>query len=129
MTEKSYRTPCGTIRYWTNERDASGVSLVFLPGLTADHRLFDRQIASFEGKYRVLAWDAPAHGESWPFDFSFTLADKARWLNGILEREEIARPVSVGQSMGGYVGQMFSQLYPDRLTGFVAIDSAPLGRE
>ena len=129
MTEKSYRTPCGTIRYWTNERDASGVSLVFLPGLTADHRLFDRQIASFEGKYRVLVWDAPAHGESWPFDFSFTLADKARWLNGILEREEIARPVIVGQSMGGYVGQMFSQLYPDRLTGFVAIDSAPLGRE
>ena len=129
MTGKAYETPCGTIRYWTNERDASGVTLVFLPGLTADHRLFDRQIAYFEGKVRVLVWDAPAHGESWPFDLSFDLADKARWLNGILEREGIARPVIVGQSMGGYVGQMFSQLYPDRPAGFIAIDSAPLRRE
>ncbi len=129
MTGKAYETPCGTIRYWTNERDASGVSLVFLPGLTADHRLFDRQFDAFREKYRVLVWDAPAHGESWPFEFSFDLADKARWLNGILEREEIARPVIVGQSMGGYVGQMFSQLYPDRPAGFIAIDSAPLQRE
>ena len=129
MTGKTYETPCGTIRYWTNGRDLPGVTLVFLPGLTADHRLFDKQLEAFREKARVLVWDAPAHGESWPFDFSFDLADKARWLNGILEREEIARPVIVGQSMGGYVGQMFSQLYPDRLTGFVAIDSAPLGRE
>ena len=86
MTGKAYRTPCGTIRYWTSGREASPVSLIFLPGLTADHRLFDRQIAYFEGKYRVLVWDAPAHGESWPFDFSFTLADKARWLKEILRR-------------------------------------------
>ena len=129
MTGKTYETPCGTIRYWTNGRDPSGVTLVFLPGLTADHRLFDKQLEAFREKYRVLVWDAPAHGESWPFDLSFDLADKARWLNGILEREEIARPVIVGQSMGGYVGQMFSQLYPDRPAGFIAIDSAPLQRE
>ena len=31
--------------------------------------------------------------------------------------------------MGGYVGQMYSQLYPDKLAGFVSIDSAPLQRE
>ena len=31
--------------------------------------------------------------------------------------------------MGGYVGQMYAQLYPDRLRGFVSIDSAPLQRE
>ena len=129
MTGKAYRTPCGTIRYWTSGREASPVSLIFLPGLTADHRLFDRQIAYFEGKYRVLVWDAPAHGESWPFDFSFSLADKARWLAEILRLEDIRAPVVVGQSMGGYVGQMLAQLYPELMAGFVAIDSAPLGRE
>ena len=129
MTEKTYETPCGTIRYWTNERDASPASLIFLPGLTADHRLFDKQTAYFEGKVRVLVWDPPAHGRSRPFAFSFTLADKARWLHGILLREGIGRPVIVGQSMGGYVGQMYSQLYPEHLAGFVAIDSAPLQRE
>jgi pimeloyl-ACP methyl ester carboxylesterase len=31
--------------------------------------------------------------------------------------------------MGGYVGQMYSQLYPEKLKGFISIDSAPLQRQ
>ena len=30
--------------------------------------------------------------------------------------------------MGGYVGQAYAQLYPNRLIGFVSVDSAPLQR-
>ena len=30
--------------------------------------------------------------------------------------------------MGGYVGQMYSQLFPEKLKGFVSVDSAPLQR-
>jgi len=129
MEEKLYATPCGAIHYWTNAVSCSGPALVFLPGLTADHRLFDRQIAHFEGQCRVLVWDAPEHAASWPFAPSFDLRDKARWLDGILTREGIAAPVLVGQSMGGYVGQMYAQLFPEKLRGFIAIDSAPLQRE
>ena len=105
------------------------VTLVFLPGLTADHRLFDKQIAYFEDKYNVFVWDAPGHASSWPFRFDFSLMDKARWLHAILEQEEIKHPVIVGQSMGGYVGQAYAELYPDALKGFVSIDSAPLQRK
>ena len=128
MTEKTFQTPCGVIRYWTNGRELSPVSLIFLPGLTADHRLFDRQVSYFSGKYNVLVWDAPAHAASWPFEFSFDLRDKARWLDGIFEQEQITSPVIIGQSMGGYVGQMYCQLYPDKPAGFISIDSAPLQR-
>lgn len=131
MTEKTYKTPCGSIHYWVNdselsvnncesyertiefdvhnsELEASAIesdrqksggqklgkqeaqaetalvlqeetaqvlqeetALVFLPGLTADHRLFDKQVAHFKDKCRVLVWDAPAHGASWPFSFDF----------------------------------------------------------
>lgn len=117
------------IHYWTNEKKDSPLSLVFLPGLTADHRLFDRQLAFFEEKVRVLVWDPPGHASSWPFDFSFRLRDKALWLDGILQQEGILSPVIVGQSMGGYVGQMYSQLFPEKLRGFIAIDSAPLQRK
>ena len=128
LIEKTYETSCGAIHYWTNDMTALSVSLVFLPGLTADHRLFDKQIAYFENKYKVLVWDAPGHGKSWPFDFSFTLYDKAQWLETILQREGITLPIIIGQSMGGYVGQMYSQLYPNQMRGFIAIDSAPLQR-
>ena len=130
MTEKTYETPCGTIHYWVDlTDDARRPALVFLPGLTADHRLFDKQIEYFEGKYPVLVWDAPGHAASWPFTFDFDLKDKARWLDGILQREGIDAPVIVGQSMGGYVGQVYAELYPEKLAGFVSIDSAPLQRE
>ena len=49
----------------------------FLPGLTADHRLFDKQIQYFKNRYNVIVWDAPAHASSWPFRFDFDLFDKA----------------------------------------------------
>ena len=128
MIKHTHETASGTIHYWLNILDSQQPTLVFLPGLTADHRLFDKQIEYFEGKYNVFVWDAPGHGESWPFVLEFNLMDKARWLNEILEKENIQKPIIAGQSMGGYVGQMFSELYPDKLAGFISIDSAPLQR-
>lgn len=102
--------------------------MVFLPGLTADHRLFDKQIEYFEGRENVLVWDAPGHAASWSFDLDFTLMDKAGWLDDILETENTGQPVIIGQSMGGYVGQAYAQQFPEKLKGFVSIDSAPLQR-
>ena len=129
MLEKIYKTPCGNIHYWINIINPNTITLIFLPGLTADHRLFDKQIEYFEYKYNVFVWDAPAHAASWPFQFSFNLMDKAKWLDEILQQEEITKPVIVGQSMGGYVGQAYAELFGDKLKGFVSIDSAPLQRK
>lgn len=129
MIEKTWKTSCGTIHYWINEiTDNSKLTLVFLPGLTADHRLFNKQTEYFEGKYNVVVWDAPGHAASWPFEFSFSLMDKAKWVNEIICSEGLDKPVIIGQSMGGYVGQAYSELYPEKLRGFVSIDSAPLQR-
>lgn len=129
MIEKTYTTPLGTIHYWIHMIAADSATLVFLPGLTADHRLFEKQIEYFKNQWNVLVWDAPAHGASWPFQFDFDLMDKAKWLNGIFEQENITMPVIVGQSMGGYVGQAYAELYPQSLKGFVSIDSAPLQKK
>ena len=130
LSEKIYPTLRGDIHYWVGGNTKSGrPALVFLPGLTADHRLFDKQIAYFAGRAPVLVWDAPGHAASWPFELTFTLMDKARWLDGILTHEGMGKPVIIGQSMGGYVGQAYAQLFPEKLAGFIAIDSAPLQRE
>ena len=129
MNENIHKTSLGDIHYWVNIIDEESVTLIFLPGLTADHRLFDQQIAYFKNKYNVFVWDAPAHASSWPFEFDFDLMDKAKWLNDILEQEGIKYPVIIGQSMGGYVGQAYAELYPEKLKGFVSIDSAPLQRK
>lgn len=129
VLEKTYRTAKGTIHYWISKPDGlSKTQLVFLPGLTADHRLFDKQMEHFEGKHPLFVWDAPGHASSWPFQLDFTLMDKARWLDEILTLEGFEAPVLIGQSMGGYVAQAYAQLFPQKLKGFVSIDSAPLQR-
>lgn len=128
MRERIFSTPSGDIHYWLSDVRADRPALVFLPGLTADHRLFDRQIERFAGEYTVLVWDAPGHAASRPFELTFSLMDKAGWLHEILTREGLARPVLIGQSLGGYVAQAFIQRYPGETLGFVSIDSAPLQR-
>lgn len=129
MQEKIFFTDRGVIHYWTNNFYSKKTTLVFLPGLTADHRLFEKQIEYFQDKYNCFVWDAPGHGASTPFQFTFSLEDKAIFLHDILEREKIKNPVLIGQSMGGYVAQMYMELYPNLPSAFVSIDSAPLQKE
>lgn len=128
MTEKTFSTSCGTIHYWTNEIFPGRRTMVLLPGLTAGHHLFDKQIEAFEQDYNLLVWDAPGHAASRPFKLNFILMDKTAWLHEILEKEGIRHPVLIGQSMGGYVSQCFLEKYPGEAAGFISIDSAPLKR-
>ncbi|MCH4220858.1 MAG: alpha/beta hydrolase, partial [Eggerthellaceae bacterium] len=68
----------------------------------------------------------PLHGLSRPYkDFSYKHA--AEDLKSILDTEHIDRVLLVGMSMGGYPSQMFGDLFPDRVDGFVALDTSPFG--
>lgn len=130
MIKKIYTTKCGDIHYWISSViNPEKKTLLFLPGLTADHRLFDKQIECFKDKFNIFVWDAPGHASSWPFSFNFDLMDKAKWLNEIIDAEKIEYPIIIGQSMGGYVGQAYIQQFPGKVKGFISIDSAPLQRQ
>ena len=80
MLERSYQTRQGTIRYWVSAPGPRGTALVFLPGLTADHRLFQMQFSFFASRRPLLVWDAPGHGASRPFALDFSLMEQAEWL-------------------------------------------------
>ena len=128
-TNKQFPTKHGSIRYWISRADNAKATVVFLPGLTADHRLFELQTAYFCNHYNTLVWDPPGHGISRPFALDFTLMDQAQWLYEILQLEAVTAPFLVGQSMGGYVAQCLISRYPKSVGGFVSIDSAPLQRK
>ena len=84
MEKHIYATESGTVSYWTaGPRNPGACTLVFLPGLTADHTLFDAQVAHFSHTHLCIAWDAPAHGESRPYPLDFSLDDYALILHGI----------------------------------------------
>lgn len=127
--ERRFHTMHGDIRYWVNRAPEDRPWLVFLPGLTADHRLFDKQLPYFAETYSCLVWDAPAHAASRPFALAFSIEDLARWLHEIFQTEGITRPVLIGQSLGGYISQVYLDCYPDGAAGFVSIDSCSLSRK
>ena len=126
MIQKQFKTENGNITYWINNCPKQDYALVFLHGLTADHTLFEKQISYFEECFRVLCWDAPAHGESRPY-LNFSYHNAAKQLKDILEQEKIRKAVFIGQSMGGYVIQTFLKYYPELAIGFVGIDTTPFG--
>lgn len=127
LREKTINTKSGRVFYWVTEPWHPERSvLVFLHGLTADHTMFAPQISHFAPKYNLLLWDAPAHGKSRPYpDFSFEASVEV--LRQMLEENGVASAVLIGQSMGGHFAQSFLDRYPERVQGFVGIDTTPYG--
>jgi len=129
QTEKRFKTDLGEIRYWVSYAEQDAPWLVMLPGLSADHLLFEKQLEYFGERYHCFVWDAPAHGLSRPFILRFTMDDLADYLHEIFQREGITCPVMIGQSLGGYIAQVYMDRYPDSVSGFISIDSCPMKRQ
>ena len=125
LVKKYVESDRGRTFYWVSKKE-NAVTLVMLPGLTADHRLFEKQVEAFQSDYGLLVWDCPCHGESRPYD-SFTYANVTEELKRILTMENINRAIFIGQSLGGMIAQYFIDRYPDMALGFLSIDSAPFG--
>lgn len=97
-----------------------------IPGLTADHNLFESQIQYFSDKVNFMVWDAPGHGESRPWTKTCEIDEMADLLFKIIELEDIEQPILIGHSLGGYIAQALMHKYPDVASGFVSIDSSPI---
>ncbi len=129
MEHKSIASERGTTHYWIHKNaDDKAKCIVFTHGLTADHSMFEKQVAHFEARYTIITWDVPLHGLSRPYvDFSYS--NTAVELKTILDAEHISKAVLVGMSMGGYPCQEFAAQYPDRTLALIAIDTTPFGTE
>ena len=129
LTENKLTTSYGDIHYWISDNiDPDRITLFFMHGLTASHELFAGQIGSFEDRYNIITWDAPAHGASRPFD-GFTYEKAAVAAKQVLDGNSISQAVFIGQSLGGYITQSVIKRYPDIVRGFVSIDSTPFGEK
>ena len=127
MQRKQINNDHGVITYWRSEEfDLTRDTLFFLHGLTADHTMFEQQFCFFEHRYNILAWDAPAHGESRPYD-PFTYENAAHGLKKIMDECGVQQLILIGQSMGGFIAQSFIYRYPEHCKAFIAIGSTPYG--
>jgi Predicted hydrolases or acyltransferases (alpha/beta hydrolase superfamily) len=127
VLEKTITSPRGTVHYWiARHRDPQAICLVFTHGLTANHLMFEHQVAYFKKHYPVIPGDLPLHGASRPYmDFSFhhTATD----LDAILAQENISASVLIGQSLGGYASQQYALDFPEKVLAFIGVDTSPFG--
>jgi pimeloyl-ACP methyl ester carboxylesterase len=114
----------GVELHYVDEGD--GRPLVFIHGIWASARFFDRQVADLGRRFRAIAVDLRGHGQS-----SMTLKDQtvavyARDVKAFLGRMGIERPVLVGWSMGAFViWDYVRQFGRDGIAAVVVVDQAP----
>lgn len=109
------------------EDTGKGPPLVLLHGLTATRRyvLQGSRLLAREG-YRLVSYDARAHGESDPGD-AYEYSDLAADLVSVLESREIESAVLVGHSMGAATAVRVTLQRPELVRGLVQITPAYAG--
>jgi pimeloyl-ACP methyl ester carboxylesterase len=116
------------------ERGSGPVTLILVPGLSCDWRVFDSFLERNRDRYRMFAVTLPGFGGSAPPPIAddATPSDAA-WLNNaesailqLVDRHKLKHAVIVGHSMGGHLATRMAVRCGDRLGGTVAIDGLPL---
>lgn len=115
------------LHYWTAGPEVQGTApLVFLHGVTMDHRMFNTQAEAFLPGRRVLVLDLRGHGLSQPLGSGFDLEVCAQDVLAVLNQERIDQAVLIGLSMGGYIAQYVYHQAPRRVKALVMIGSSPI---
>lgn len=77
-------------------------------------------------KRRVILLDLPGQGGSDPIPPGFGFVDCASAIGRVLDAAGIRKAVVCGHSFGGLLAVEVAAAYPDRITGAILLDPAPL---
>lgn len=96
-----------------------GQPVVFSHGTLMDWSMFNPQLAAFEDRYRVVAFNHRARTAD--YNSSYKLDDLVEDCRAFLDQLEINTCVLAGMSMGGFMALEFALRYPERLNGLILI--------
>ncbi|MDD1522031.1 MULTISPECIES: alpha/beta fold hydrolase [Bradyrhizobium] len=99
---------------------------LFVHGLGGDRTHFAPQMEYFGRHGRALNAELRGHGESDKPHQDYSIEGFAEDLVWLCARQEITKPVIVGQSMGGNMALEIAARYPDFPAGLVLLDSGVL---
>jgi pimeloyl-ACP methyl ester carboxylesterase len=100
-----------------------GPALVLLHGFLFDSRAWSPQLKGLSERFTVIAWDAPGAGQSSDPPETFTIADWAKSLAGLLDAIGVDKSHILGLSWGGILSQEFYRRYPFRVRSLVLADT------
>ncbi len=99
--------------------------IVFSHALGGDLSMWDRQVARFVDRYRVLRYDLRGHGRSSVSTSPLKLEDLGADVLELLDNNGVERAHFCGLSLGGLIGQWLGLNAPERLLTLTLADTAP----
>lgn len=103
------------IFYETNNGPTDKPTIVCLHTAGRDTRQYHWMMDIFEDKYRMVAFDMPAHGKSWPLPGNKAISNCKEYGDfawEIIKALKIENPVVIGCSVGGNMVYYLAQNYP-----------------
>jgi pimeloyl-ACP methyl ester carboxylesterase len=106
-------------------REGAGTPVVFLPGIFADHTVWNVVARDLAKDHVVLAPDLRGHGRS-PFPDGSTMKfdELAADVLAMLDREKLDKTHLVGLSAGGFLALEIGLAHPDRIRSVTLVSSA-----
>lgn len=103
----------------------AGRPLIILHGLFGSARNWNGMARRLGEFCRAITVDLRNHGDS-GHDPAMGYADMVADLQGLLDTLGIAEAVVLGHSMGGKAAMGFALTHPERTTGLIVVDAAPV---
>ena len=98
--------------------------LVLSHALGTNLTLWEQQVDSLEGSFRIVRYDAPGHGNSPALKGPYTLSLLASDVITLLDELGVIRAHFCGVSMGGIIGQYLAVHHPERIASVVLSNTA-----
>jgi len=101
------------------ERQGNGPALILVSGLGGAGAYWGPQIEAFAEHFTVITYDQRGAGRSDHPDEPYSIATLASDLHSLIQQLELHRPVLIGHSTGGAIGQLLAAHEPRLLAGLV----------
>lgn len=103
----------------------AGPAIVFSHGLLFNHRLFEKQVAHLQGRFRCVAYDHRGQGQSTGGSGRIvTIEQTYEDAVALIEGLKLAPCHFVGLSMGGFVGLRLGARRPDLLRSLALLETS-----
>jgi pimeloyl-ACP methyl ester carboxylesterase len=106
------------------ETHGQGHPLVFVSGITIDHRFWRLQVRGLQKDFQVVVFDNRDVGQTKFNICEYEIEDMANDLLALLDHLKLARIHLVGFSMGGFIAQSLAARYPDRIQSLILAGTA-----
>lgn len=108
------------------KQQGKGPSIVFIHGYLENGNMWEKFAEELSEDYQSIIMDLPGHGKSKSYSDTHSMDFMAEKVNEILDELNISEALFIGHSMGGYVALAMADLFPEKVKGFILLNSSSL---